>query len=643
MTNPNFGGYATKYGVLCTDGRTIVANAFAHEDKKQVPLLWRHDERTPENVLGHVILEHRDGDGVYAHAYFNKSTRGNHARETVEHGDLDSLSIKAIRLRQNGTDVTGGTLTEVSLVPVGANHDARIDSVFIEHGDDLYEKEDEGIIMTGLRLELAHEDAPQDQESSGKTVKEVFETFTPDQQAVVALLIERAVEDQLAQADLDDPDNLTHEGAPVSRNVFDQTDADKPQGIVLTHEQQTEIINYAKENKISLRDAVLQHADPYGITNIQDLFPNPTKVRNTPDWIKRDDSWVAGVLSGVHSTPFANIKSMSADITHDEARARGYIKGDVKAKQFFEVKSRTTSAKTIYKMQMFDRDDLIDVTDFDVVAWVREEMRWMLQEEIARAILFGDNRLTTDPYKVDETKIRPIATDDDFYTAKVMINTGTAAKTLAKQILRSRKLIKGGTGRPTLFTTSDLVVDLLLMEDKLGRRYYDTEAALAAGLGVANIVTCEVLDNGAYKDEDGNILLGVLVNLADYTMGADKGGATAMFDDFDIDYNQFKYLIETRRSGALTKHRSAISLWETAGIEVVPTSPSRDGNAVTVPSTVGIDWTYSINGADPVAAAAGATVTLTAVNTPIEFLADPASGYRFPFNSTTEWTFAYTP
>ena len=661
---PNFSGMATKYGVLCTDGRTILADAFKHQDKQRLPLLWRHDDDNPSNILGHVILEHEDGVGVRVTGYFNTTPNGQHTRGVVEHGDIRDLSIKAVRLRQNGTNVVGGQLTEVSLVPHGANSEARIEDVYIQHGDGMVsEAENQGIIFSGESF-LIHEDSDEDvedddvehdeEEGDGPNVQEVFDSFTPEQLAVVELLLSEAVGSDAEHEDSDESDNLNHEGEnEMTRNVFDKTADDKAPkgGQTLTHEQQGEILAAAAKHG-SLRGYFesLQHdgmAAPYGITNIEDLFPEFKNVQNRPEWIKRDTEWVAGVLSAVRSVPFTRIKSRSADITHEEARAKGYIKGNLKKRQFFAISSRTTESKTIYKAQGFDRDDLIDLDDFGTVAWVKEEMKGQLREEIARAILIGDNRAEEDPAnpgspnpdKIDEDRIRPVATDDDFYTAKMKLGVGQTAKDLAEIILRSRKLIKGGTGRPTLYTTTDLVVDLLLQKDQLGRRYYETTDALAAALGVAKIEEVEVMEDD-YRNEDGDRLIAVMVNLNDYDFGANSMGGETMFEDFDIDYNQYKYLIETRRAGALTKYRSAVSLWESDGIEVAPVAPSLEVDELTLTATTGVEYWKTEGLNDPVKIV-GTTLTLTPDVT-YQIEARPATGYRFPFNVTTYWTFTYT-
>ena len=674
----DFSGWATKSGLLCSDGRTIIADAFAHEDKKRLPLLWRHDDRSPENVLGHVILEHIAGVGVRTKAFFNKSPRGEHSRLMVEHEDIDSLSIKAVRLRQQGSNVMYGDLTEVSLVPHGANKEARIESVYMQHEDGMiHEIENEAIIYMGEVLtheddsdksaddEDESEDETEDGEAkkSGKTLGEIYDSLSDEQKLAVGVLINAAAsgaehEDSDSDEDESTDSQITHEGENhMTRNVFDQTtDGQKKAGDTLTHEQVHNLFEDLKTRKVSsmrdfIQDNVLTHANeglvgPYGITNIEALFPEPKMVTDRPEWIKRDDSWVAKVLTGVKSTPFTKIKSMSADVTHEEARAKGYIKGTMKKNEYFAVSSRTTDAKTIYKRQGFDRDDLIDLSSFDVVAWVKEEMRWMLQEEVARAILFGDNRPVEDPAnpgqpnpdKIDETKIRPIATDDEFYTARVYVGAGEAPKSLAKTILRSRKLLKGGTSKPTLYTNDDLIVDMLLMEDQLGRRYYETEAALAAALGVREIIECEVLEEG-YTDEDGNILLGVIVYLGDYHFGANKGGQETMFEDFDIDFNQYKYLIETRRSGALVHHRSAVSIWESTATEVFPVAPVSDGTDITIPDVTGVEyWSYTGTNTPTMLDPQDLTEALPVGDT-LYVEARPASGYRFPFNVSTDWSF----
>ena len=638
---PNFSGWATQYDVLCSDGRTIKANAFGHQDKIKLPLMWRHNDSMPQNVLGHVILEHHDQKGVRVKGYFNTSEAAQHSKHMLAHGDLDSLSIKAVRIKHQGSDVVHGDLTEVSLVLNGANPEARIDSVYIEHEDgSIYEREDEVVIRMGSTI--AHEDegaeetpAPEsteESEGSGKTVQEVYDSLSEEQKSVVDLLVATAME----HSDEEDSENdMEHEGGQdMARNVFDQT-GETPSGETLSHEQVAQIFSDAQRVG-SLKESVLAHAEPYGITNIEELFPEANKVRATPDWVKRDDSWVAGVIGGVHRTPFSRIKSMTADVTHEDARARGYIKGNMKKDEYYSVAHRSTTPTTIYKKQKLDRDDIIDVTDFNVVSWMKDEMRWMLQEEVARAILVGDGRDPGSEDKISESNIRPIATDDDFYTTKMFLTEGESVKGIMNKILRSRKDFKG-TGRPTMYTTDDFVIDMLLLEDKLGRRYYESEASLAAALGVKNIVTVEVLEEG-YSDDDGNDLVAVLVNINDYTVGADKGGAVSMFDDFDIDYNQYKYLIETRMSGCLTKRKSAVSIWTSAATRVVPDEVTRTGkNQITIPTTEGVDYVHRVLGGEDEIVTG--TKNLTAENSPYTVEAVAKDGYRLASNVSNSWTF----
>lgn len=635
---PDFSGWATKYGVLCSDGSTLIADAFEHQDNVRLPLVWRHNDSIPQNILGHVELTHESGKGVRADGYFNKSDTARHSKAMVEHGDLNSLSIRAVKLKRNGGEVLHGDLREVSLVPVGANPEARIDSVFIQHEDGMvHEQEDEAIIRMGefITHEGDSNDSGDSEEGSGKTVQEIYDSMNQEQKDVVDLLVTTASGDSLEQ---EESEEINHEGeAGMSRNVFEGEDT-QVEGHELTHEQIDQIFKDGQRAG-SLKESMLAHADLYGITNIDELFPEANKVRTTPDWIKRDDSWVAGVMGGVARTPFSRIKSMSADVTHEDARAKGYITGNKKKDEYYAVAKRVTTPTTIYKKQKLDRDDIIDVTDFDVVAWMKAEMRWMLQEELARAILLGDNRDPGSDDKINESNIRPIATDDDFYTTKKYLTEGESVKGMMRKVLRARKDFKG-TGRPTLYTTDDFVIDCLLLEDKLGRRYYETEASLAAAMGVKNIVTVEVLEEG-YKDDDGNELMGVMVNINDYTLGADKGGQVSMFEDFDIDYNQNKYLIETRFSGALTRHKSAVSLWLTEATRVIPDEPVRtDTNTVTVPNTPGVLYYYQTVGNEDVDVT-NTDVTLTEENTPYTIVAKADSGFRLASNVTTQWTFDY--
>lgn len=648
---PDFSGWATMYNVQCSDGRTIKPDAFAAYDKKKVPLVWRHmrEDGSPAAVLGHVLLEHHAGKGVRANAYFNGSPSANNAKELVHHGDVDQMSIKAINLRQNGTDVLAGDLVEVSLVPVGANREAKIDAIYMEHDGELYDLETAGMIYSGQPLELMHEDAGSNTNTSAETsdhsdggemnAQEVWDTLNDNQKALFAALLDADDDDDEAD------DEAEHEGdfMPTYR-AFEGNNNANTNAPTLTHEQFTEIWEGAKQIG-SLRESVLEHAQKYGITNIDTLFPQPKDMTNKPEWIRRNDDWVSKVINGVHSSPFTRVKTSTADITHEEARARGYIKTNLKKEMFFSIKSRITTPTTVYVKSRIDRDDMIDVTSFDVVAWIKEAMGISLREEMAGAILFGDNRPTEDPQrsgqpnpdKINPENIRPIAYDDEFYTVPVKVGVGESPKSLMNKIIRSRKLRVGGTGRPTLFTTEDLIVDLLLQEDKVGRRYYDSEQALATALGVSEIVSVPILDRN-YSNDEGERLLGVIVNLADYTFGADPGGLPSWFDDFDLDYNQQKFLLETRRSGALTKYRSAIALWSTDTAEVVAQAPTRRGDTITVPTVEHVEY-YLSRGTGEATKITEETVSFNPTDTVLYIEARPESGYRLAFNTDTAWSY----
>ena len=556
MERYDFSGWATRNDIKCSDGRTIRKNAFKDNDGQTVPLVWNHSHNDPANVLGHALLENRD-QGVYAYCTFNNSELGQTAKELVEHGDVTSLSIYANKLKQNGGDVIHGAIREVSLVLAGANPGAYIDSV-MTHGE---ESDEEAVIFTGENISLSHaESEPQPEEKTEeektmakeKTVQDVFNELTEEQKQVVYALIGQALED--AQDGEDEGDY------EMKQNVFDNDEMNS--GNVLSHSDMMDIISDAKRYG-SMKDSFLAHTQDYGIENVDFLFPDPENVNMPPTFIERDMGWVQKVMSGVHHTPFSRIKSMFADITADEARAKGYIKGKMKKEEVFTLLKRTTTPTTIYKKQKMDRDDVVDITDFDVIAWLKKEMRLMLDEEIARAILVGDGRLSSSDDKINETNVRPILTDEDLYTVKANITvaanaTGSEkAKAFIDEVIRSRKEYKG-SGNPTLFTTEDMVTECLLLEDSLGHKLYKSEAELATTLRVKEIVTVEVMEG--VQDKNSHDVAGIVVNLADYNVGADKGGAVNMFDDFDIDYNQQKYLIETRCSGALIKPYSAIAL-----------------------------------------------------------------------------------
>ena len=574
MERFDFSGWATRNNLKCSDGRTIRKDAFKDNNGQKVPLVWNHQHNDPLNVLGHALLENRD-EGVYAYCSLNDTEAGQNAKRLVEHGDVSALSIYANQLKQHGGDVIHGSIREVSLVLAGANPGAFIDSI-ICHGE---ESEEEAIIYTGEDIYLSHADNEEMKEekpmedtkkvenkTDNKTVKDVFDTLTEEQKTVVYALIGQALESAGKTDDNDDNDEYDdEEDNNMKHNVFDQDEM--MQGNVLSHSDMEEIFSDAKRTG-SLKESFLAHAvGTYGIDAIDTLFPEPKSMNTPPEFIKRDTNWVAGVINGVHHTPFSRIKSMFANITEDEARAKGYIKGKLKKEEVFTLLKRTTTPTTIYKKQKLDRDDIIDITDFDVVAWIKSEMRMMLDEEIARAILVGDGRLTSDDDHINEANIRPIWKDDDLYTIKTKITVGAAAtdddkaKAVIKAAVKSRKNYKG-SGNPVLYTTEDFLTNCLLLEDTQGYRLYKSEQDVAPAMRVSRIVTVPVMENLTRTDSESKerTLVGIIVNLNDYNVGADKGGAVNMFDDFDIDYNQQKYLMETRCSGALIKPYSAIAL-----------------------------------------------------------------------------------
>ena len=570
MERFDFSGWATRNNLKCSDGRTIRKDAFKDNNGQKVPLVWNHQHNEPFNILGHALLENRE-EGVYAYCAFNDTEAGQNAKRLVEHGDVSALSIYANQLKQHGGDVIHGSIREVSLVLAGANPGAFIDSI-ICHGE---ESDEEAIIYTGEDISLSHADNEEIKEekpmedtkkvenkTDNKTVKDVFDTLTEEQKTVVYALIGQALESAGATDENDENDD--EEDNNMKHNVFDQDDMMK--GNVLSHSDMEEIFSDAKRAG-SLKEAFLAHNATYGIDQIDTLFPEPKSMNTPPEFIKRDMNWVAGVINGVHHTPFSRIKSMFANITEDEARAKGYIKGKLKKEEVFTLLKRTTTPTTIYKKQKLDRDDIIDITDFDVVAWIKSEMRMMLDEEIARAILVGDGRMTSDDDHINEANIRPIWKDDDLYTIKAKITVSASAtdddkaKAVIKAAVKSRKDYKG-SGNPVLYTTEDFLTNCLLLEDTQGYRLYKSEQDVATAMRVSRIVTVPVMENLSRTDSESKTrnLVGIIVNLNDYNVGADKGGAVNMFDDFDIDYNQQKYLMETRCSGALIKPYSAIAL-----------------------------------------------------------------------------------
>ena len=587
----DFSGYATRNDLKCSDGRTIRAGAFKECDGKVVPLVWQHQHGDPMNVLGHALLK-GVGDGVRAYCTFNESDPAKQAKTLVLHGDVNQLSIYANNLVQKNGDVLHGAIREVSLVIAGANPGAMIDDISMAHGED--GSSTEAVIynddyIDGFDVEFEHSDIKTEEpeekpeeviehaddkqeekemaEESGtkeKTVQDVIDTMTEEQKKVMMYLVGVAAEKGGAEEETE------NEGEKeMKHNVFENENeyngsADQAE---LTHSQIETIITDGKKFG-SLRDSFIAHADEYGIKDIDWLFPEAKTFQDKPEFISRKMEWVSTVMSGVHKSPFSRIKSMFADITEDEARAKGYIKGNLKKEEVFSLLKRTTTPTTIYKKQKLDRDDIIDITDFDVVAWIKAEMRVMLDEEIARAILVGDGRLASDDDKINEDNIRPIWKEADLFCIKKEVaigeNDDATAKNFIRAVIKARKDYRG-SGNPVLFTTEDFLTDMLLLEDSIGHALYETETQLATKLRVSKIVTVPVMENltrQVTKNNQAytNTLMGIVVNLNDYNVGADKGGAISMFDDFDIDYNQQKYLIETRASGALTKPFSAIVL-----------------------------------------------------------------------------------
>jgi len=561
MEKFDFSGWATKANLKCSDGRVIMKDAFKEQDGTTVPLVWNHQHNAPEDVLGHAVLENRN-EGVYAYCKLNDSESGRTARLLIEHGDVNGLSIWANQLKQNMSNVMHGVIREVSLVLAGANPGAYIDSI-MQHGE---ESDEEAIIYSGENIELYHAEQeekksmseenmkPESKNKDEKTIAEVFNTLTEEQKNVVYYIIGQAME----EGD-DDSEENKGDDEDMKHNVFDQ---DETMENTLSHDAMETIISDGKRYG-SLKESFLAHAAEYGIDQIDYLFPEAKSLNNPPEFVKREMGWVTKVMNGVHHTPFSRIKSVFANLNEDDARAKGYIKGDLKKDEVFSLLKRTTTPTTIYKKQKLDRDDTIDITDFDVVAWLKTEMRMMLDEEIARAILVGDGRLSSSDDKINEQNIRPIISDSDLYTIKTQVNVAKdstdddKAKAFIRAAIKARKNYKG-SGDPTLYTTEDVVTACLLLEDNTGRMIYDTLEKLRNVLRVKEIVTVPVMEG--VTGAKGGALMGVIVNLADYNVGADKGGAVNMFDDFDIDYNQQKYLIETRCSGALIKPFSAIAL-----------------------------------------------------------------------------------
>jgi hypothetical protein len=704
-TNADFSGWASKAGLKCDDGRTIMPDAFAHMDGKQVPLVWHHGHNDPENVLGHAILEARP-EGLYAYGFFNDTTPGKQTKALVQHGDINALSVWANKLAEKSKQVFHGAVREVSLVLAGANPGALIENVAIAHATGGTEYlDDEAVIYTGLKIEGTEEvvqhseeddDNLQHAEGDDKTVKDVFDSMSDEQKQVVYFMVGAALEeaksggsDTAAQSgmnlehaaddegrtvqdvydsmddvqknvvnfmigaaledsgvvaqsatDNDNPegtlahqDDTNQEGTTMTHNVFETQGQNANGKQVLSHDALQAIVEDAKKPGMTLKQSFLAHATEYGIENIDILFPDAKAITNTPELIARRQEWVNVVLNAVRKSPFSRIKTVTADITLESARAKGYVKGSLKKDEWFRLAKRVTTPTTIYKKQKLDRDDIVDITDLDVVAFLKGEMRIMLDEEIARAILIGDGREVDDEDKVDEACIRPIAHDSDFYTHRVVLPANVSGDVLVESILRARPKYRG-SGRPTLFLTEELLTDVSLAKDKMGRRLYNTEADLVSALRIAAVQTVDAMED---QTADGGDLLGVLVNLADYTVGADRGGQVAMFDDFDIDYNQMKYLIETRMSGALTKFKSAQVFVRAAGTLVAPTVPTfvPATGVVTIPAVTGVVYR---NGDTDAVLTAGAQPAIAA-GTSITVDAQPDAGYYFAHNTDSDWTF----
>ena len=586
----DFSGWATKNDLLCSDGRTIRRDAFKDNDGKVVPLVWNHNHTDPSNVLGHALLKNV-ADGVYAYGSFNSNPKAIEAATLLAHGDIKALSIWANKLQQRGGDVLHGDIKEVSLVLAGANPAAIIDSVMV-HGE---ESDEEAIIYTGENIchssgelkdefeetedAVEHADDKVDEPKKSdddEAVPDIFKTLSEKQKNAVYALIAEIISENKGEENEDNKE----EDSVMKHNVFEQQNGDQQEN-VLCHADVKAAFDDAKRYG-SLKDSFvahglkevtyMAHADgDYGIKNIDYLFPEARNVNNTIDFIKREDSWVRDFMSRVHRSPFARIKSVHANITEDEARAKGYIKGNMKKEEVFTLLKRSTTPTTVYKKQKLDRDDVLDITDLDTVALVKGEMRGMLDEEIARAALVGDGRSASDDDKINEVNIRPIWTDADLYSIKVPIAVAAGdddnkkATNFIRAAIKSRKNFRG-SGTPVLYTTEDMLSDMLLLTDTTGRDIYDTVEKLCKKLRVSEIITVPVMEGLTRQvDSKTRTLAGIIVNLQDYNIGADKGGSINMFEDFDIDYNQMKYLIETRCSGALTKPYSAMVLeFETA-------------------------------------------------------------------------------
>lgn len=661
----DFSGYATKAGIKCSDGRTIMPDAFKHQDQMRVPLVWQHGHTDPENVLGHAILENRS-DGVYAYGFFNNTGKATHTKSLLEHGDINMLSIWANDLIERSGRVLHGAIREVSLVLSGANPGARIENVTIRHSDgDEVILQDEVIIYTGLELEkpivdnekevlkpekveevmnddnqtkelaeIKHANTTSDDDEN-ETVQDVYDSMNEKQKQVLHFMIGEALAEaeSMKQDNMNDNDTVKSndkEGSKMTHNVFEQDK--KREGPALSHAEIKGIVADAMKTG-SLKDAVENYALSHGITDIDVLFPEAQAIDAIPEFFRRRTEWVNVLLNSTRKSPFTRIKTISADLTFEDARAKGYVKGSLKKEEFFGVTKRITIPTTIYKKQKLDRDDMIDITDFDVVAWLKGEMRIMLDEELARAVLIGDGRDVSHEDKINEGNIRPIAKDHELYTTTVNVNIGDANSTVAEiidAIIMNRRYLRG-TGLPTMYTTETYISMFLLLKDTTGRRIYKSLDEVASELRVTAIIPVEVME----EEPD---IVAVLVNPIDYVLGADKGGNVSMFDDFDIDYNQYKYLIETRCSGALVKLKSAIVVKKVAGTDVlaVPAAPTfvASTGALTIVDTTGCVYKHGVTTVN----AAGSPYTVPTGETWV-IDATPASGYYFATSNDDQWSF----
>lgn len=658
LVEPDFGGYATKYGIRCTDGRTITPEAFKHMDGQQIPLVWQHQHNSPENVLGHALLAQRS-DGLYASGFFNDSPAGMATKALLLHKDVDSLSIYANQLVEKNKMVLHGELIEASVVMKGANSGAKVDYVRIAHSDGgIEELDDEAIIHSGESIELTLEHA------GTETYQDVYDSLDDKQKALVefmlsqalgsaqqsAVVIDKVEKTEVTTTETESKDAVVEHSdkdGKMTRNVFEQNgqQSEGSQGATLSHAQMQQMASNvfeAMKKGATFRDAIqgdfMAHADDYGITNIDLLFPDAQAIDNKPEWITRRMEWVETFLNSTRKLPFSRIKSLSADLTFDDARAKGYIKATMKKEQFFSLASRTTTPKTIYKKQKLDRDDIVDITDFDVVAWLWVEMRFMLREEVARAILVSDGREVDDPDKINEENVRPIAYDDVFYTDVITVPANASGNDLIEAVLRARDTYRGTN--PTAYMTNAVMTDMLLAKDALLRRFYNTKAELVSALAVNDIVEVPVMEG---VQRDGKELLMVLVNPGDYGVGSTRGGEITQFDDFDIDFNQYKYLIEGRMSGALMNYKRAQVVLRGAGTLATPTVPTFNSGTgvITIPTVTGV--TYKTQATGPLGAAgttlsAGAQTALTSGQTQTVVAVANAT-YYFPHNFDADWSF----